>query len=70
MDVLREAGEPLGVLEITLRALAKNGAPPLGPRERRDHPTKVLATLVKLERRGVARKVGSGKGTRRGLVTV
>jgi len=68
MDVLREAGEPLAVGVIAVRALARKGCDLPGPTLRKQVRGKVRECLGKLERRGVVRTVGSGRGTKRGLV--
>lgn len=61
----REAGEPVAVGVIAVRALARKGCALPTPGERRYVRGKVRATLLALERRGVTRKVGRGRGTKR-----
>ena len=67
LDVLREAGEPLPVREIAVRALARKGATLPGPTLRKYVRGRVRECLGKMERRGVVWTVGSGRGTKRGL---
>ena len=67
LTILREAGEPLPVSVIAVRALAMKGIDLPTPRIRRMTKGRLRAVFLALERRGVARSVGEGNDTRRGL---
>jgi hypothetical protein len=68
IDMLREAGKPLAIRDIALGALRAKGV--RFPDQRTMKTTRVRSREVfaKLEPRGVARTVGTGKATRRAVV--
>lgn len=70
LRIMREAGEPLGVAQIAVRALAMKGEPLPGPTLRKRVRVRVRCVVAKLEGRGVVVTVGRGKGTKRVLATV
>lgn len=69
MDVMREAGKPLPVAVIAVRALARQGVMLPGPTLRRYMRKRVRECLGKMEKRGLVQTIGSGRATRRGLVS-
>jgi hypothetical protein len=68
IDMLREAGHPLAIRDMALGALRAKGV--RFPDRRTMKQTRVLSREVfaKLQARGVAQTVGTGKATRRALV--
>jgi hypothetical protein len=66
LDILREAGEPLPVATIAIRALARKGVALPDPKLRRYTRNKVQAALGALDKRGVTMGVGNGKETKCG----
>lgn len=66
-DILREAGEPLPVATIAVRALARKGVTLPDPTLRRRTRQQVRAALIGLDKRGVTVRIGEGKASRRGL---
>jgi hypothetical protein len=67
LDVLREAGEPLPVAVIAVRALARKGIALPDPTLRRRTRHRLRQMFAVLGKRGVTVRVGSGKGSRRGI---
>jgi len=67
IDMLREAGRPLAVREMALAALKAKGVRFPDRRTMRITRTRLRDTFARLEARGMARTVGTGKATRRAL---
>ncbi len=67
LTILREADQPLSISVIAVRALAMKGIDLPAPRIRRMTKARLRAVFLALEKRGVARSVGEGNETRRGL---
>jgi hypothetical protein len=67
LTILREAREPLAVNDIARLALATKGVKYPEPRVTKTTRVRLEQFLGKLDRRGVARKEGSGNATRRVL---
>ena len=67
LTVLREAGEPLPIRVIAVRALALKGIDLPGPTLRHAIRKRLRMALIALDKRGVTMCVGSGKDTRRTL---
>ena len=65
--ILREANEPLPTRVIARRALAAKGVVYPDRRAFKVTRTRLVQFLSKLDRRGITRKVGQGKATRRAL---
>ena len=65
LDILREAGEPLPVAAIAVRALARKGVALPDPKLRRYTRNKVRSALIALDKRGVTMRIGEGKAARR-----
>jgi hypothetical protein len=68
MDVMREAGEPLAVRTIAVRALAAKGIALPDPRAMRWTRLRLQQVMARWQAKGVVRTVGSGRETRRELV--
>jgi hypothetical protein len=68
LDVLREAGEPLPLREIALRALAAKGIALPDARLRKNTRHRLSTTLAVFHGRGVVEKVGSANKWRWQLV--
>ena len=67
LDVLREAGEPLPVRVIAVRALAMKGIALPDPRLRHLTRKRLRTIFGALDRRGVTVRLGDGMEARRGL---
>lgn len=67
MAIMREAGEPLPVGVIAVRALARKGVTAPGPGLRKLIRVRLQQYLGVQEKRGAVVKVGTGNVTRRGL---
>ena len=68
IDMLREAGKPLAIRDMALGALRAKGVRFPDRRTMRQTRNKLRETFGKLQARGVAQTVGTGKATRRALV--
>jgi hypothetical protein len=68
IDMLREAGKPLAIKEMALAALKAKGVRFPDRRTMRITRTRLRDTFARLEARGMARTVGTGRATRRALV--
>lgn len=64
---MREAGEPLPVSMVAVRALAAKGVTLPPPRIRRMAKSRLRAIFYALEKRGVVRSVGTGNEAKREL---
>jgi hypothetical protein len=64
IDMLREAGKPPAVREMALAALKAKGVRYPDRRTMRITRTRLRDTFARLEARGMARTVGTGKATR------
>ena len=67
LAILREAGEPLPIAAVAVRALRAKGVTWPDPVLRRRTRTKLRAAFGKLRARGVLVAVGSGNGTKHRL---
>jgi hypothetical protein len=67
LAILREAGEPLSIAAVAVRALKAKGVAWPDPALRRRTRTKLREAFGKLRARGVMETVGSGNGTRHRL---
>lgn len=67
LSILREAGEPLPVSVIAVRALAAKGIDLPSPRIRRMAKSRLRAIFGALGKRGIVCSVGTGNDARRGL---
>jgi hypothetical protein len=65
LDMLREAGHPLAIWDMALGALRAKDVRFPDRRTMKTTRTKLRETFAKLEARGVARTVGTGRATRR-----
>ena len=65
--MLREAGRPLAIKEMALAALKAKGVRYPDRRTMRITRTRLRDTFAKLEARGMAQTVGTGKATKRAL---
>jgi len=68
IDMLREAGRPLAVKEMALAALKTKGVRFPDRRTMRITRTRLRDTFARLEARGMAHTVGTGKATKRALI--
>jgi len=68
LDIMREAGGPIGVKAITVAALALKGGTLPDPKMLRRTRIKVFHTLARWQARDLVTSVGRGKATRRALV--
>jgi hypothetical protein len=64
--MLRETGKPLAIRDMALGALRSKGVRFPDRRTMRITWTRLRDTFAKLEARGIAQTVGTGKATRRG----
>ena len=67
LTILREAGEPLAIREIAVRALARKGIALPGPTMRKDARRRLRMVFSLLNHRGVTRVVGEGNEAKREL---
>jgi hypothetical protein len=67
LDVLREAGEPLPIRVIAVRALAIKGIDFPDAKARHLTRKRLRAVFLALDKRGVTVRVGEGMEARRGL---
>ena len=68
IDMLREAGQPLSIRDMALGALKAKGVRFPDRRTMKGTRVRLREIFAKLQGRGVARTVGTGKTTRRVLV--
>jgi hypothetical protein len=69
LDIMRETKGPIAVRAIAVEALARKGCPLPGPGTMRRTRIRVFHALARWQARGLVVSVGSGKGTRRVLVS-
>lgn len=67
LGILREAGEPLSIAVIAVRALAQKGHTLPGPTLRKRTRHKIRNALIGLDKRRVTVRVGEGREAKRGL---
>jgi hypothetical protein len=68
IDMLREAGRPLAIRDMALGTLKAKGVRFPDRRTTKGTRVRLREVLAKLQDRGVARTVGTGKATRRSLI--
>jgi hypothetical protein len=68
IDILRHAGGPLATREIALRAFAAKWISCPDRRPFKVIRTRLVQFLSRMDAKGIKRKVGEGRATRRGLV--
>jgi hypothetical protein len=70
LDILRQAGEPLSIAVIAVRALAQKGHTLPGPTLRKRTRHKIRNALIGLDKRRLTVRIGEGRDAKRGLKTI
>ena len=70
LDILREAGKPLPVAVVAVRALARKGIALPDPTLRRRTRHRLRQMFAVLQKRGVTVRLGHGKDARRAIASI